>query len=225
LLIVLFYVLFVCKCVLPPGVNPTAVDKYINIMLQKLALQSCAVGFLFQSRSKDQLSWLRVLVIFLSLSSKVLDNVLRPFLSQYVLRTWPQWRNVRFVVDRREVGLGPDRGRSGHCACYSVITAHWATKYTETASGERITPFQIAVLRPTLEHRLSCALLVIPRESFQCVAKGCATRAAQTIMVMNRKFYRFVLQVLRGLWTSVRPPCVPTDLSCLYLFGTYQVLL
>ena len=36
LVIVLFYVLFVCKCVLyctvllPPGVNPTAVTKYIS---------------------------------------------------------------------------------------------------------------------------------------------------------------------------------------------------
>jgi hypothetical protein len=30
LLIVLFYVLFMCKCVLPPGVNPIAVNKYIN---------------------------------------------------------------------------------------------------------------------------------------------------------------------------------------------------
>jgi hypothetical protein len=29
LLVVLFYVLFVCKCVLPPGDNPTAVNKYI----------------------------------------------------------------------------------------------------------------------------------------------------------------------------------------------------
>jgi hypothetical protein len=29
LLFVLFYVLFVCKCVLPPGDNPTAVNKYI----------------------------------------------------------------------------------------------------------------------------------------------------------------------------------------------------
>jgi len=29
LLLVLFYVLFVCKCVLPPGDNPTAVNKYI----------------------------------------------------------------------------------------------------------------------------------------------------------------------------------------------------
>ena len=28
LLFVLFYVLFVCKCVLPPGVNPIAVNKY-----------------------------------------------------------------------------------------------------------------------------------------------------------------------------------------------------
>jgi hypothetical protein len=27
----MFYVLFVCKCVLPLGVNPIAVDKYINI--------------------------------------------------------------------------------------------------------------------------------------------------------------------------------------------------
>jgi hypothetical protein len=31
LLIVMLYVLFMCKCVLPPGVNPIAVDKYINI--------------------------------------------------------------------------------------------------------------------------------------------------------------------------------------------------
>jgi len=30
LLFVLFYVLFVCKCVLPPGNNPTAVNKYIK---------------------------------------------------------------------------------------------------------------------------------------------------------------------------------------------------
>jgi hypothetical protein len=34
LLFVLFYVLFVCKCVLPPGDNPTAVNKYINISNQ-----------------------------------------------------------------------------------------------------------------------------------------------------------------------------------------------
>ena len=30
-LFVLFYVLFVCKCVLPPGDNPIAVNKYIII--------------------------------------------------------------------------------------------------------------------------------------------------------------------------------------------------
>ena len=30
LLFVLFYVLFVCKCVLPPGDNPIAVNKFIN---------------------------------------------------------------------------------------------------------------------------------------------------------------------------------------------------
>jgi hypothetical protein len=28
-----FYALFMCKCVLPPGVNPTAVDKYIYIYI------------------------------------------------------------------------------------------------------------------------------------------------------------------------------------------------
>jgi hypothetical protein len=31
LLFMLFYVLFVCKCILPPGDNPIAVNKYINI--------------------------------------------------------------------------------------------------------------------------------------------------------------------------------------------------
>jgi hypothetical protein len=31
LLFVLFYVVFVCKCVLPPGDNPIAVNKYILI--------------------------------------------------------------------------------------------------------------------------------------------------------------------------------------------------
>jgi hypothetical protein len=31
LLFVLFCVLFVCKCLLPPGDNPTAVNKYISL--------------------------------------------------------------------------------------------------------------------------------------------------------------------------------------------------
>jgi len=30
----MFYVLFVCKCVLPPGDNPIAVNKYIIIIYQ-----------------------------------------------------------------------------------------------------------------------------------------------------------------------------------------------
>jgi len=33
LLYVLFYVLFMCKCVLPPGDNPIAVNKYINLTM------------------------------------------------------------------------------------------------------------------------------------------------------------------------------------------------
>jgi len=38
LLFVLFYVLFVCKCVLPPGNNPIAVNKYIKgrVMVQSV---------------------------------------------------------------------------------------------------------------------------------------------------------------------------------------------
>jgi hypothetical protein len=36
LLIVMFCVLFMCKCVLPPGVNPIAVDKYININIESV---------------------------------------------------------------------------------------------------------------------------------------------------------------------------------------------
>jgi hypothetical protein len=36
LLFVLFYVLFVCKCVLPLCDNPIAVNKYINIYLKPL---------------------------------------------------------------------------------------------------------------------------------------------------------------------------------------------
>jgi hypothetical protein len=31
----MFYVLFVCKCVLPPGDNPIAVNKCININVQQ----------------------------------------------------------------------------------------------------------------------------------------------------------------------------------------------
>jgi len=38
LLFVLFYVLLMCKCVLPPGDNPIAVNKYINIDMCMLVL-------------------------------------------------------------------------------------------------------------------------------------------------------------------------------------------
>jgi len=48
LLFVLFYVLFVCKCVLPPGDNPIAVNKYIS-MTRLSALDSPASLHLEQS--------------------------------------------------------------------------------------------------------------------------------------------------------------------------------
>jgi len=40
LLFVLFYVLFVCKCVLPPVDNPTAVNKYIISKQRKICQES-----------------------------------------------------------------------------------------------------------------------------------------------------------------------------------------
>ena len=43
LLFVLFYVLFVCKCVLPPGDNPIAVNKYI-IYIIKLIFKELGRG-------------------------------------------------------------------------------------------------------------------------------------------------------------------------------------
>jgi hypothetical protein len=46
LLIVMFCVLFMCKCVLPPGVNPIVVDKYINISINKLAIWRVRVTIL-----------------------------------------------------------------------------------------------------------------------------------------------------------------------------------
>ena len=39
----LFYVLFVCKCVLPPGDNPIAVNKYI-IYIIKLIFKELGRG-------------------------------------------------------------------------------------------------------------------------------------------------------------------------------------
>ena len=39
----LFYVWFVCKCVLPPGDNPIAVNKYIISPSATLPLQKCLV--------------------------------------------------------------------------------------------------------------------------------------------------------------------------------------
>jgi len=40
LLFVLFYVLFVCKCVLPPGDNPIAVNKYV-VSYHKFLVNEC----------------------------------------------------------------------------------------------------------------------------------------------------------------------------------------
>jgi hypothetical protein len=39
---VAFYVLFVCKCVLPPGDNPIAVNKYIDIVKTELTALLCS---------------------------------------------------------------------------------------------------------------------------------------------------------------------------------------
>jgi len=48
LLFVLFYVLFVCKCVLPPGDNPIAVNKYIKIIRSsKTVIEATGFTYVF----------------------------------------------------------------------------------------------------------------------------------------------------------------------------------
>ena len=49
LLYVLFYVLFVCKCVLPPDNNPTAVNKHIKIAFVNFSHNHAAGHFLAAS--------------------------------------------------------------------------------------------------------------------------------------------------------------------------------
>ena len=44
LLFVLFYLLFVCKCVLPPGYNPIAVNKYIISYRISFTKTNCFFG-------------------------------------------------------------------------------------------------------------------------------------------------------------------------------------
>ena len=65
LLFVLFYVLFVCKCVLPPGNNPIAVNKCINII--NILCSKCsetrrcfavACGFWKVKQTKIDWTWL-----------------------------------------------------------------------------------------------------------------------------------------------------------------------
>jgi hypothetical protein len=42
LIFVLFYVLFVCKCLLPPGDNPISINKYIIINFITLKMAAIA---------------------------------------------------------------------------------------------------------------------------------------------------------------------------------------
>jgi len=54
---VLFYVLFVCKCVLPPGDKPIAVNKYIiTINLTFRVLESMQLKVLSFSRNSNTAS-------------------------------------------------------------------------------------------------------------------------------------------------------------------------
>ena len=54
-LFVLFYVLFVCKCVLPPGDNPNAVNKYINIISKRASVPNQNHGINTHRRMEMQL--------------------------------------------------------------------------------------------------------------------------------------------------------------------------
>ena len=57
LLFVLFYVLFVCKCVLPPGDNPIAVNKYIitNVIVGNTDALVTSAACLFSIVREDTL--------------------------------------------------------------------------------------------------------------------------------------------------------------------------
>jgi hypothetical protein len=65
LLFVLFCVLFVCKCVLPPGDNPIAVNKYIIIIIILLYISyvTTCFGLLLWPSSGYNLVALRVYII------------------------------------------------------------------------------------------------------------------------------------------------------------------
>jgi hypothetical protein len=52
-LFVLFYVLFVCKCVLPPGDNPIAVNKYININKIKVNITKTCQSWEISNETQD----------------------------------------------------------------------------------------------------------------------------------------------------------------------------
>ena len=74
-----FYVLFVCKCVLPPGDNPIAVNKYII----SRSVQPNAV-ILFQYITKGDTQW-RSCLKPCAKSRKVLGSILDDVISIFSL--------------------------------------------------------------------------------------------------------------------------------------------
>jgi len=90
LLFALFYVLFVCKCVLPPGDNPIAVNKYISILGQSartiyylhVCLLPSSNDLLLRTRKTDfRMRHLQILTILLCYHMIVTNSIFTvPFL-------------------------------------------------------------------------------------------------------------------------------------------------
>jgi hypothetical protein len=63
--IVTFYVLFTCKCVLPPGVNPIAVNKYININIHThRTVGTCLSGYTYSRPTYNSEDHIRNILSF-----------------------------------------------------------------------------------------------------------------------------------------------------------------
>jgi hypothetical protein len=76
----MFCVLFMCKCVLPPGVNPIAVDKYIRYQYRSLPYEKSTV--FSKSISLQGVNWCS-LSLFLNATHYLLTSSPSSFRSFY----------------------------------------------------------------------------------------------------------------------------------------------
>jgi hypothetical protein len=92
----LLYVLFVCKCVLPPGDNPIAVNKYIIFFSLSLSFYSLVLLFVFPFLIHDTTAWFQ---LWPPLPSFCCCNV------RYILPDGPSSAVELFKIRVRNTGL------------------------------------------------------------------------------------------------------------------------